>query len=176
VLLQDWEDRPLVIDTNTGNHVRKAVTLRRKSDLVIEVKDDGEDTGGTYNSPSVGLRLDGLLHRKVPCGPPDVDREALEKLRDNGFDFSKSRLIEFTVHFQSWPPQRGAMRLLRYDYPSVAFCTVEESEAGYLEFQVYALLSYELVTNTQRYVTELMAPYHGVCSSWSVVASFSNFG
>jgi Regulator of ribonuclease activity B len=150
--------------------------LRRKSDLVIEVKDDGEDTGATYNLPAVGLRLDGQLLRKVPCGPPDVDREALEKLRENGFDFSKSRLIDFTVDFTSWPPHRGAMRLLQQDYPSVAFCTIAEGEAGYLEFQVYALLSYELVTNIQRYVTELMAPYHGVCSSWSVVASFSNFG
>jgi hypothetical protein len=150
--------------------------LRRKIELVIEVKDDGEDTGATYNSPSAGLRLDGQLRRKVPCGPPDVDREALEKLRENGFDFSKSRLIDFTVDFKSWPPQRGALKLLRHDYPSVAFCTVEEDQAGYLEFQVYALLSYELVTNIQRYVTELMAPYHGVCASWSVLASAQNFG
>jgi hypothetical protein len=150
--------------------------LRRKTELVIEVKDDGEDIVATYSAPSVGLRLDGQLHRKVPCGPPDVDREALEKLRDNGFDFSKSRLIDFTVDFKSWPPHRGALRLLRHDYPSVAFCTIEEGEAGYLEFQVYAVLSYELVTNIQRYVTELMAPYHGACSSWSVLTSSPNFG
>jgi hypothetical protein len=150
--------------------------LRRKNELVIEAKDDGEDTGATYDSPAVGLRLDGQLHGKVPCGPPDVDREALEKLRENGFDFSKSRLIDFTVDFKSWPPHCGAMRLLGQDYPSVAFCTIEEGQAGYLEFQVYALLSYELVTNTQRYVTELMAPYRGACSSWSVVASCPNFG
>ena len=150
--------------------------MRRKSDLVIEVKDDGEDTGVTHSSPSVGLCLGGQLHRKVPCGPLDVDREALEKLRENGFDFSKSRLIDFTVDFTSWPPHRRAMRLLQQDYPSVAFCTIEEGEAGYLEFQVYALLSYKLVTNTRRYVTELMAPYSGVCSSWSVVESSPNFG
>jgi Regulator of ribonuclease activity B len=150
--------------------------LRRKNELVIVSKDDGEDTGATYNSPAGGLRLDEQLHGKVPCGPPDVDREALEKLRENGFDFSKSRLIDFTVDFKSWPPHHGAMRLLQQDYPSVAFCTIEESQAGYLEFQVYALVSYELVTNTQRYVTELMAPYHGACSSWSVVASCPNFG
>ena len=150
--------------------------MRRKNDLVIKPKDDSEDTGATYNSPAVGLRLEGQLHGRAPCGPPDVDREALEKLRENGFDFSKSRLIDFTVDFKSWPPHRGAMRLLRHDYPSVALCTIEEGQAGYLEFQVYALLSYELVTNTRRYVTELMAPYRGVCSSWSVVASAANFG
>ena len=150
--------------------------MRRKFEPVIEVKDEGDDTGATYNSPSVGLRLDGQLYGNAPFGPPDADREALEKLRENGFDFSKSRVIDFTVDFKSWPPHRGAMRLLRHDYPSVAFCTIEEGEAGYLEFQVYALLSYELVTNIQRYVTELMAPYRGVCSSWSVVASAPNFG
>ena len=162
--------------TNTAKQALRAVVLRRKFELVIEVKDDGEKTGATYNSPCVGLSRDGQLQGLVPCGPPDVDREALEKLRDNGFDFSKSRLIDFTVDFQSWPPHRGAMRLLQQDYPSVAFCTVGEGETGYLEFQVYARLSYQLVTNTQRYVTELMAPYHGVCSSWSVLTSSPNFG
>ena len=47
-------------------------------------------------------------------------------------------------------------------------CTAAEGEGGYLEFQVYALVSYELVTNTQRHVTELMAPFRGVCCSWGV--------
>src|ERR1700722_8395198 len=137
------------------NHALRAVALRRKNRVVIKTKDDGEDTGVTHGLGSGGLCLDGQLHRKVSCGPLDVDREALEKLRETGFDFSKSRLIDFTVDFTSWPPHRGAMRLLQQDYPSVALCTIEEGQGGYLEFQVYALLSYELVTNTRRYVTEL---------------------
>jgi hypothetical protein len=150
--------------------------LRKKSERVPKVEDDGEDAGATYNLRSEGLRLDGKLDGVDACRPFDVDGEALQQLKENGFDFSKPRLIEFTVDFRSWPPHREAMWLLRRDYPSVVVCATAEDLEGYLEFQVYALVSYELVTNTQRHVTELMAPYYGVCSSWAVLASAPNFG
>jgi Regulator of ribonuclease activity B len=175
VLLQHWEDRPLVTDTNTDNHAPRAVALRRKIRVVIKADDAREDTGVTYGLRSVDLHLDGQVDDGVRCTAHDVDGEALQKLKENGFDFSKPGLVEFTVDFRSWPPHREAMRLLRRDYPSVAVCTVSD-EGGFLEFQVYALVSYELVTNTQRHVTELMAPYHGICASWAVLASSPNFG
>ena len=57
------------------------------------------------------------------------------------------------------------------DYPSVTVCTRVGHQTGHLEFQVYALMTYELVTNTQSHVTELMAPYKGWCSSWGVFHS-----
>ena len=176
MLQQCWEDCPLVTDTNTADQALRVVALRRKIEVVIKEEDDGEDTGVTYSLRSVDLHLDGRLYDGVGRGPSDVDGQALQKLKENGFDFSKPRLIEFTVDFRSWPPHREAMWLLRRDYPSVAVCTAEEGQDGYLEFQVYALVSYELVTNTQRYVTELMAPYHGVCSSWAVLTNAQNFG
>jgi hypothetical protein len=169
------EDLSLVTDTNTDNHALRAVALRRKNRVVIKTEDDGEDTGVIYGLRSVKSHLEGRLDDGVGCALYDGDGEALQKLKENGFDFSKPRLVEFTVDFKSWPPHREAMTLLRRDYPSVAVCTVAE-EGGYLEFQVYALLSYELVTNTQRHVTELMAPYHGACSSWAVLVSSPNFG
>jgi hypothetical protein len=170
------EDRPLVTDTNTDHHALRAAALRRKNGVVIKTEDDGEDTGVTHGLRSVELHLDGQLDVGVWCAARDVDGEALQELKENGFDFSKPRLVEFTVDFRSWPPHREAMTLLRRDYPSVAVCTVEEGQGGYLEFQVYALVSYELVTNTQRHVTELMAPYQGVCASWAVLAIAPNFG
>ena len=175
MLLWDWEDRSNVTDTNTDNHAPRAVALRRKIRVVIKTDDDREDAGVTYGLRTVDLQVDGQLDDGVGCTPYDVDGAALQKLKENGFDFSKPRIVEFTVDFGSWPPHREAMTLLRRDYPSVAVCTVTE-ESGYLEFQVYALVSYELVTNTQRHVTELMAPYHGVCASWAVLASSPNLG
>ena len=42
--------------------------------------------------------------------------------------------------------------------------------AGYLQFQGFALVTYELVTNVQHEITDLMAPYHGECSSWESYA------
>jgi hypothetical protein len=176
VLLQYWEDRLLPTDTNTDHHASRAVALRRKNDVVIKVKDDGEDTGVTCSLPSVGLHSDGQLDGVVECRPRDVDGEALDKLKENGFDFSKPCLVEFTVDFSSWPPHREAMKRLAQDYPSAAACRVDDDKEGYLEFQVYALVSYELVTNIQSHVTELMAPYNGVCSSWAVLPSAPTFG
>jgi Regulator of ribonuclease activity B len=175
VLYQHWEDRPLVIDTNINDHAPRAVALRRKIRSVIKTDDDSEATAVTRGLRSVELHSDGQLNDGW-CPAHDVDEEALRKLKENGFDFSKPRVVEFTVDFMSWPPRHEAMRLLRRDYPSVAVCTSVESQSGYLEFQVYALVSYELVTNTQRHVTELMAPYLGVCSSWVVLANSPNFG
>jgi hypothetical protein len=166
------EDRPLLTDTNTDDHALRALALRRKNQVVTKVKDDGEDTGVTYNMPSGGLHLDGV----VGWRPRDVDEQALDKLKENGFDFSKPRLVEFTVDFSSWPPHWEAMQRLARDYPSVAVCRVNGDKDGYLEFQVYALVSYELVTNIQSHVTELMAPYNGVCSSWTVLPTAPTLG
>jgi hypothetical protein len=150
--------------------------LRRKNEVVTKVEDDGEDTEVTFSLSSVGLHLDGQLDGVVGCRPRDVDGEALDKLKENGFDFSKPRLVEFTVGFSSWPPHREAMKRLSRDYPSVAVCRPDDDKDGYLEFQVYALVSYELVTNIQSHVTELMAPYNGVCSSWTVLPTAPTLG
>ena len=144
--------------------------------MVTKVKDDGEDAGAPCTLPSVGLYSDEQLGVVVGCRPRDVDGEALDRLQENGFDFSKPRLVEFTVDFSSWPPHREAMKRLSQDYPSVAVCRVDGDKAGYLEFQVYALLSYELVTNIQSHVTELMAPYNGVCSSWALLVTAPMLG
>jgi len=40
---------------------------------------------------------------------------------------------------------------------------------GYFQFQVYALVTYELVMNVQSEVSELMTPFQGECSSWGVL-------
>jgi hypothetical protein len=40
---------------------------------------------------------------------------------------------------------------------------------GYVQFQVEAPVTYELVIRMQREVTELMRPYGGYCESWGVM-------
>jgi Regulator of ribonuclease activity B len=100
--------------------------------------------------------------------PEDTDGTALRKLEEGGFDFSKASLIDFYVHFRNWPPHPVAMALLFRDYPSLTVCETDGDQI-YMEFQVYALVTYELVTNTQNHVTELMTPFHGVCSSWGIL-------
>jgi Regulator of ribonuclease activity B len=99
--------------------------------------------------------------------PYDAHGDGLRKLHADGFDFSKRVLIDFKVFFEV-RPHKDAMVRLSQEYPSVAWCGIDDESAGYLEFQVYALLSYDLVNNTTSYVTELMSPYRGACLSWGV--------
>jgi hypothetical protein len=151
----------------------RAVVLRTKRWRIIESDDGGENIAATCSVPPIRLRSDGRLDGKLACLPADADAEALMRLSDGGFNFSKPRLIEFNVHFSTWPPHREAMARLARDYPSAAVCVTDDDRDGYLEFQVYALLSYELIKNIQSYVTELMSPYRGVCSSWEILPTSS---
>jgi hypothetical protein len=77
-------------------------------------------------------------------------------------------VIDFKVYFEAWPAHTDAMLRLAREYTSVSSCRTDDDFGGYLEFQVYALLTYELVTNTMSYVTEIMSPYRGTCLSWGV--------
>ena len=147
--------------------------MRRKYGRFTESDDGSDGTGPTYSLQPTGVRSDVQLGGSVTRWLADPDGDALMRLAEEGFDFSKPGLLEFSVDFRSWPPPRGAMACLSRDYPSASVCVTDDDRDGYLEFQVYALVSYELVTNIQSYVTELMAPYHGVCSSWGVVRSAS---
>lgn len=100
--------------------------------------------------------------------PQDPHGDGLRRLQANGFDFSKPTVIDFKVYFEAWPAHKDAMLRLARDYSSVSSCRTDDELGGFLEFQVYALLTYELVTNTMGYVSELMSPYRGACLSWGV--------
>jgi hypothetical protein len=100
--------------------------------------------------------------------PRDAHGDGLRRLQANGFDFSKPTVIDFNVYFEDWPAHKDAMLRLTREYSSVSSCRTDDEFGGFLEFQVYALLTYELVTNTMGYVTELMSAYRGACLSWGV--------
>lgn len=158
--------------SNTSNQELRAVVLRRKHWLITESDDGDEDFGTPYSLARTQFHSDGCVDASLAYWPVDVDAEVLRKLREDGFNFSTPSVIEFNVHFSSWPPHRDALRSLSQDYPSAAVCVTDaDDHDGYLEFQVYALVSYELIRNIQSYVSELMAPYQGVCSGWAVVPS-----
>jgi Regulator of ribonuclease activity B len=103
--------------------------------------------------------------------PADVDGDVLRALQDAGFDFSKPTLIDFNVDFRNWPPPQAALTELSRHHPSVEVIEPDEDHDGYLLFQVYALVTYELVMNIQNEVTERMTPFQGECSSWGVWGS-----
>ena len=100
--------------------------------------------------------------------PQDPHGDGLRRLAANGFDFTKPVLIDFKVYFEAWPAHPDAMLRLAREYTSLQSCRTDDEVGGFLEFQVYALLTYDLVTNTTSYVDELMSPYRGACLSWGV--------
>jgi len=101
--------------------------------------------------------------------PEDADGAAFRRLVQHGFDFSKPCLIDFNVDFETWPPAPAALRILSREYPSARLIEPDDDDdEGYVEFQVYAIPTYELVIHVQDYVTGLMAPFHGACCSWGV--------
>ena len=101
--------------------------------------------------------------------PNDADGDVLRRMQKSGFDFSKPCLIDFDVDFKEWPPNEAALRILEREYPSTMVYESTEENKGYIEFQMFELLSYELVIRTQEYVTKLMKPFGGVCESWGVL-------
>lgn len=111
---------------------------------------------------------DGLSTELHSRWPRDPHGDVLRKLEADGFDFSRPALIDFNIRFQSQLPHHVLKRLCR-DYPSMALWRIDEDSGDCLEFQVYALVSYELVINTLGHVIELMSPCKGIRSSWAVV-------
>jgi len=107
----------------------------------------------------------------VMSWPNDADGDVLRKLKEGGFDFSQPTLIDFEVDFKTWPPSPTALATLSRLYPSLKVYEPDDEHDGYLHFQLYALVTYELVTNIQSEVTELMAPFGGECCSWGILVA-----
>jgi Regulator of ribonuclease activity B len=100
--------------------------------------------------------------------PDDADGDVLRRMKARGFNFGRPCLIDFNVEFDSWPPPAVALTMLERQFPSTK--TYPSSDGGgYVQFQVYGRLTYELVVNTQRGVSEEMAKFGGVCDSWGVL-------
>src|SRR5262249_37814588 len=101
--------------------------------------------------------------------PNDADGDVLRRMEDDGFDFSRSHLIDFNVDFDDWPPDPKAIAVVKSHYPGVIVHEPDDGYAGYLQFQVHDRVSYELVMRIQRQVSALVAPFNGRCESWGVM-------
>jgi hypothetical protein len=101
--------------------------------------------------------------------PNDADGDVLRGMEESGFDFSTPGVVDFNVDFDPWPPQAGAIAVLRGRFADAEVIEPEGDYRGYVQFQVEAPVTYELVIRMQREVTELMRPYGGYCESWGVM-------
>lgn len=101
--------------------------------------------------------------------PDDADGDVIRRLQRSGFDFSRPCTIDFNVDFEPWPPPDAAIRALSAMYPSAKVYEPDGEAPGYIQFEVYDLLTYRLVIRIQSDVTEAMRPFGGECCSWGVL-------
>src|SRR5690348_13966120 len=85
--------------------------------------------------------------------PTDADGDVLRRMERGGFDFTKPCLIDFNVDFEAWPPPDEAIAILSKEFPSVVVYQPSDSGDGYIQIQLFEMLSYELVVRIQSEVT-----------------------
>ncbi len=90
------------------------------------------------------------------------------RLEADGFNFSVPHNIDFNIDFDAWPPSPELIKLLRQQYPNLKVFEPDGKGKGYVLF-VIEQLTYELVMFVQSSVSELAAPFGGVCESWGVM-------
>ncbi|MEZ5465037.1 MAG: ribonuclease E inhibitor RraB [Lysobacteraceae bacterium] len=109
----------------------------------------------------------------ITVWPDDADGDVFRRLFERGFDFSEPHSVDYNVDFSSWPPDKSAIELLRSQYGSITLYEPDEHGDGYVQFHIYAPLTYEGVITVQSTVNEAMKPYGGVCESWGVLQDAS---
>ncbi|WP_293372638.1 ribonuclease E inhibitor RraB [Nevskia sp.] len=104
-----------------------------------------------------------------PAWPSNPDGDVFRRLHTHGFDFEISCAIDFNIDFDAWPPPSEFIALLKQRHSGVQVFEPENQDSGYISFVVNAKLTYELVLSVQSSVSELAAPFGGVCESWGVL-------
>lgn len=102
--------------------------------------------------------------------PDDADADVLRRLRDKGFDFSLHHLVDFNVDFDAWPPNPIARQRICREFPLVTEYVDEVSGVGSLVVKVDDMVTYRLVVDTQRRLSELASEFGGWCNSWGVLS------
>ena len=106
--------------------------------------------------------------------PNDVDGDVFRRLEENGLDFGKKHVIDFTVEFENWPPSGAAVQVLQRYHPSTELISDDEMQGGYALLKINGFVNYELVTRTEQELTDLMMPFGGRCDGWGVLYDPNN--
>lgn len=101
--------------------------------------------------------------------PEDADGDVLRRMKSHGFDFDKDAEIDFNVDFDSWPPPQKILESLRVNYPQMKMIEPSMDSNGYILIVVNAKVTYDLVMFIQKSISDMAAPYGGICESWGVL-------
>ena len=104
--------------------------------------------------------------------PNDADGDVLRRMQQSGFDFNKEVAIDFAIEFEQWPVNERVTRALEEYCPEFELVATEsDTEKGFAQFQIFGLVTYELVTSTQATANQKFSQYRGICESWGVLQS-----
>jgi len=101
--------------------------------------------------------------------PRDADGDVFRRLEADGFDFSVPYSVDFNIDFDAWPPAQELIDILRKQYSNLTVYEPDNNGSGYVLFVIESKLTYDLVMFVQSSVSELVAPYGGICESWGVM-------
>jgi hypothetical protein len=101
--------------------------------------------------------------------PDDEDGQVLRRLDEKSFDFTQRYVIDFVVDFDSWPPEPQALNEIRKLFPVATEYVDDVSGQGSITVKVEAILTYQLVVDTQSQLTRIAQQFGGWCDSWGVL-------
>lgn len=102
--------------------------------------------------------------------PKDADGDVLRRMKQSGFNFDKEVAIDFAIEFEQWPLDETVIQALKRHCPSFDLVApASSSEKGFAQFQVFGLVTYELVTTTQANANQEFRQFGGICESWGVL-------
>jgi len=106
--------------------------------------------------------------------PDDADGDVLRRLESDKFDFNIAHTIDFNIDFNSWPLSSENKKSLNNLYPNCVFIEPNEEDIknedvnGYIQYSIKDKLTYNLVIETQKKITEKTKQFGGWCESWGV--------
>jgi hypothetical protein len=102
--------------------------------------------------------------------PDTADGDVFRRLEAQGFDFDKKYWVDFNIDFERWPPADEVVHRLGSAFPDAVVETKEDEEiGGYLLIRFFRALTYDFVIDRQAELSEIVAPFGGVCDSWGVL-------
>ena len=106
--------------------------------------------------------------------PDDTDGDVFRILDERNFDFESEQDIEFSIDFKSWPLSIKAQQEALEKLPGSKFIELDEEyqdddiNSGYLSYIIKSRVTYELVTEEQKKLSNIFDELDGYCDSWRV--------
>jgi hypothetical protein len=109
------------------------------------------------------------MGNEPPEWPNDADGDVFRSLHHQGFDFSRSYLIDFNIDLPDIRTRNEAVNALRQCYPGASIKDYTDDNPPNVQLQILSDVDYNFVVQTQAKLSAEMKKYGGWCDSWGVL-------